>query len=435
MDVSIESLSSLGRRLTVSVPADRYEGEVRERLRDIARSAQIKGFRRGKVPARIVEQRWGAQVRNEALGEVVRSSFNEAVQQQNLRPAAAPDIQTNGQPENGELRYTATFEVVPDFGEIDVSGLQVRRVSAEVSDADIDQMIETLRVQRRSFEPVSRAAQSGDMALVETYALAGDLRIPAEGSEHGGTLIGAGMLHADIESALIGMSEGDEKTVTVTYPADWRIAELAGREASVWIKLVRLSEPSLPEVDAEFIASFGVRGGDLARFRDEVRANLARELKGVLMAQLRDDVVDKLVAAFAEVELPQGLIEGELRHLTTQAERQAQQQGRQIKIDAEAMRPAARRRVAAGLLLSEVARQQKLVLDGKRVNETLGLIASTYEDPAQVIDLYRNDAKLMSGLQTRVMEEQVIEWIADHAQVVDVPMSFNDVMRSGQQAG
>lgn len=434
MDVSVESLSSLGRRLTVSVPADRYESEVRERLRQIARSAQIKGFRRGKIPARIVEQRWGAQVRSEALGEIVRSSFNEAVRQQNLRPAAPPDIQTDGQPENGALRYTATFEVVPDFGVIDVSGLRVRRVSAQVSDADVDQMIETLRAQRRSFVPVSRPAQSGDMALVETYATAGDLRIPAAGSEQGGTLIGAGMLHADIESALIGMDEGEEKVITVTYPADWRIAELAGREASVWIKVTRVSEPVLPEVDAEFIASFGVRSGDLAQFRDEVRANLARELKGVLSAQLRDEVVDKLVAAFGEVELPQGLIENELRSLTKQAEQQAQQQGRQVEIDPEAMRGVARRRVAAGLLLSEVARQQKLVLDGKRVDETLGLIASTYEDPVQVIDLYRNDEKLMAGLRSRVMEEQVIEWIADHAQADVISMSFNDVMRSGQQA-
>lgn len=435
MQVSIENLSSLERRLTVSLPADRLDGEVRDRLREIARSAQMKGFRRGKVPAKVVEQRYGSQVRNEALSDIVRASFNEAVEQQQLRPAAAPSIETSGKPENGELRYTATFEVVPDFGKIDVSGLAVTRVAASVDDADVDQMIETLRLQRRTFQPVTRAAQSGDMVLVETHAQAGDERIPAEGSERGGTIVGAGMMHPDIEQALVGMSEGDEKSVAVTFAADWRVPALAGKSADVTVKVNKVSEAVLPEVDRVFMESFGVRGGDLQQFRHEVRSNLERELKGTLMGALRTEVIDKLIAAFSSVELPARLIESEARALAAQAEQQAQQQGRKgVTVAADTMRATAQRRVAAGLLVGEIARQNALVLDRKRLDETMMLIASTYEDPQQVVELYRNDPQLMSGLHARVMEEQVIDWIASRANVTERQASFSEVMRGGVPA-
>ncbi len=433
MQVSIETLSSLERRLTVSLPADRLDGEVRDRLREIARSAQLKGFRRGKVPAKVVEQRYGNQVRSEALGDIVRATFNEAVEQEKLRPAGAPSIETSGKPENGELRYTATFEVVPDFGQIDVSGLAVTRVAAAVDDADVDQMIETLRMQRRTFQPVSRVAQEGDMVLVETHAQADAERIPAEGSERGGTVIGAGMMHPDIEKALIGLAEGDEKQVTVTFAADWRVPALAGKTAEVTVKVGKISESSMPEVDRTFMESFGVRGGDLEQFRREVRANLERELKGTLMGALRAEVIEKLVAAFAEVEMPARLIESEARSLAAQAEQQAEQQGRKgTKVAPDSMRATAQRRVAAGLLVGEIARQNGIVLDHKRLEETMLLIASTYEDPQQVVELYRNDPQLMSGLRGRVMEEQVIDWIASRADVSERQASFAEVMRGGR---
>jgi len=433
MDVSIETLSPLERRLTVSVPADRLEGEVRERLRELSRSVQMKGFRRGKVPAKVVEQRFGAQVRNEALGEVVRNSFNEAVEQEKLRPASAPNIETRGAAENGELRYTATFEVIPDFGTIDVSALAVNRTVASVDDGDIDQMIETLRTQRRTFEPVERGAQADDMVMVETFAVAGDLRVPAESSEVGGTLLGSGMMHAGIEAALVGMSVGEEKTVAVSFAADWRVPELAGKDAMVTVKVTRVAVPTLPPLDKAFIESFGVRGGDLEIFRAEVRSNLERELKGALMARLRAEVIDKLVAGYSSVEMPARLIDAEARSLATQAEQQAAEQGRKgVSVAPETMKAAAQRRVAAGLLLSEIARQERMVLDSKRLNETMGLIASTYEDPQQVLELYRSDEKLMAGLRTRVMEDQVVEWIADHATVTELPSCFSDVMRGGQ---
>ena len=429
MHVSVESIGSLGRKLSVSVPADRLESAVGNRLRELSRTARLNGFRPGKVPVKIIEQRFGAQVRSEAYGELVRETFGEALRAQSLQPVGQPEINAEGDAAQ-ELRYTATFEVAPEFGEIDVSALAIQRPVAQVEDADIDTMIETLRQQRRSWNVVDRAAVAGDLVNVENVAVVGDLRFPEEGVERGVTVIGSNMLFPAIEQALVGMSSGEEKTVDVTFPADWRIAALAGKTAQVSVKATKISEPHLPDIDEAFIKSFGVKSGKLEQFRTEVRSNLARELKGALSARLRSEVAQKLVAAFAHVELPPRLIEAEARSLAAQAAENARRQGQSVdNVDHSPFLAAARNRVAAGLIVGEVARRNELRLDPKRVNEAITLIASTYEDPQQVVDLYRNDPNLMQGLQARVMEEQVIDWIAERAKATDVAMSFTEALR------
>lgn len=435
MQVSVESLGNHERRLTVSLPAERLDGTVQTRLREIARTVRIKGFRPGKVPAKVVEQRYGQQVRSEVLSDLIGSSFNEAVRQENLRPAGQPNIETSGNAEDGEFRFTATFEVIPDFGAIDVTTLKINRVVASVEDADIDNMIQTLRQQRRSWDEVERGAEAGDLVMVETVARAGEVRVPAEGAERGATVLGSGVMMPEIEAALAGLKAGEEKTVEVSFPADWRVEALAGQTAQVTVKAARVSQPKLPEVDAEFIASFGVAGGDIEQFRKEVRANLERELRGALNVRLRNEVVDKLVAAYEGTEFPPRLIEAEARGLARQAEQQARERGQKdAKFSHETFMSPAAKRVAAGLLVGEVARQNDLRLDPKRLNETLQLIASTYEEPQQVIELYRQDANLMQGLQARVMEEQVIDWIATKADATEQKLSFDQVMRPGQSA-
>ncbi|KFN50391.1 trigger factor [Arenimonas composti] len=430
MQVSLENTAGLERRLTVSLPAERLDGVVGARLKEIARTANIKGFRRGKVPTRVIEQRFGAQVRNEAYGELIRDSFGEAIRQENLQVAGSPDIKAEPAGEGGEIRYTATFEVVPEFGAVDPAALKIERVTASVEDADIDTMIDTLRQQRRTWEPVERGAETGDLVNVETIATTANGRLPAEGADRGATVLGSNVMLPELEAKLAGMKAGDEQEVEVTFPANWRIAELAGMEAKVALKVVRVSAPRMPEVDEAFIKSFGIRSGKIEQFRNEVRANLERELKGALMQRLRAEVAGKLVAAYAHVELPPRLIEAEARNMAAAAEQQARQQGQaNAKFDSTQFMAPARNRVAAGLLVGEVARQNDLRLDNKRLNETLQLIASTYEDPAQVIELYRNDPNLMSGLRNRVMEEQVIDWIAERADATEKAMSFTELMR------
>ena len=431
MQVSVESVGNLERRMTLRVPTQHVEGQIGGRLREIARTAKIKGFRPGKVPAKVIEQRYGAQVRSEVVDELLQKGFDQGIRENELRLAGAPRIEPSAEAGADELAFVAVFEVVPDFGDIDVAGLQVVRNTAEVTEDDIDRMIEILRLQRRSWTLVNRAAQSGDAADVETWSVVDGERLPAEGAERGVTVIGSGAMFVDIENALIGMNAGDEKSLSVDFPENWRVPQLAGKHAAVQIKIEQISEPFLPEVDADFIKSFGVKSADIAQFRTEIRNNLERELKGALMNRLRREVGEQLIAAYAHVEMPAGVVENEARAMLAQSVEQARRQGHEIDVPAEAYRDfiePARKRITVALLVGEIARRNQLTLDPKRLNETLRLIASTYEEPQQVIDLYRNDRQLMSGLQNRVMEEQVIDWIAERATHTDKPLSFQDAI-------
>lgn len=429
MQVSVESTGDLERRMTFQVPAEQLESSVGGRLREMARTARIKGFRPGKVPPKVIEQRFGEQVRAEVLDQLLRQEFDSAVRANELRLAGAPRIEPDG---DDQLAYVATFEVVPDFGDIDVSKLSVVRHTAQVADEDIDRMIDNLRQQRRSWSAVTRPAQQGDALDIETWSQSGDERLPAEGVEKGTVVLGSGAMLPALEEALAGMSEGEEKTVEVEFPADWRVPQLAGKKAQAHLKVERVSEEVLPEVDAAFIKSFGVKKGEMEQFRTEIRTNLERELKGALMNRLRREVGEQLVATWSHVELPPRLVEDEAKALAANAVEQARRQGRNVPDpgpDAHQQHmDSARRRVLMGLLVGEVARANQLMLDPKRVNETLRLIASTYEEPDQVIELYRNDPQLMSGLQNRVMEEQVIDWIAERAQHTDEQLSFQEAI-------
>jgi len=431
MHVSVESVGNLERRMTLRVPTDRVENQIDGRLREIARTAHIKGFRPGKVPAKVIEQRYGSQVRNEIVDEILQKGFDQAVRDNALRLAGNPRIEPADDAADGELAYVATFEVVPEFGEIDVTKLQVVRNTSEVSEDDIDRMIENLRLQRRSWTLVTRPAQAGDAVDVETWSVVDGERLPAEGAERGVTMIGSGAMYPEIEDALIGLSSGDDKTLTVNFPADWRVPQLAGKQAVVNVKVEAVSEAVLPTVDAEFIKSFGVKSGEMDQFRTEIRSNLERELKGALMNRLRREVGEQLIAAYAHVEMPPRVVENEARAMLAQMVEQARRQGRQVDAPAEAWRDfvePARKRVTVALLVGEIARRNELTLDPRRVNETLRLIASTYEEPQQVIDLYRNDRQLMASLQNRVMEEQVIDWIAERATHTDRPLSFQEAI-------
>jgi trigger factor len=293
-------------------------------------------------------------------------------------------------------------------------------------------MIENLRMQRRSWSAVTRPAKEGDAVDVQTWSQAGDERLPAQGVEQGVDVIGSGAMLPEIESALAGMSAGEDKTVEVSFPAEWRVPQLAGKTVQVHLKAVQVSEPVLPEVDPAFIRSFGVKSGELAQFRSEIRANLERELKGALMNRLRREVGEQLAAAYAQVELPPRLVEQEARVMAQQALQQARQQGQPNATLAanahEAFLEPARKRVLLALLVGEVARRNELRLDPNRLNELLRLIASTYEEPQQVIELYRNDPQLMAGLQNRAMEEQVIDWIAERAQHTEQALSFQEAV-------
>ena len=431
MQVSLENVGKLERKLTVRIPAGDYESQVKARLAEVGRNVRLKGFRPGKIPPKVIEQRFGSQVRGEAISELIRTTFQEAVGQQNLRPAMAPEIDTTGEPADGEIEYTATFEVLPDVGTVDVTKLAISKPVAQVAEADIDAMIETLRQQRRGWAPVERPARTGDMVLFEYSAQTEEGRHPEDGADRSGTILGSGAMTAELEQQLSGHAAGETLGFDMTYPADFRVAALAGKPARVEARISRVQEPRLPDVDDAFIAQFGIKEGSMDKFRADVRANLERELKGVLTSRLKADVVQKLVDAYPDLDLPQRMVQNEARALAQQAQAQAEEQGQVMTVAGvpESFEALARRRVAAGVLVGEIARQNGVRLDNRRVAEALASIASTYEEPQQVVELYQRDPNLMTSLQNRVLEDQVADWIAEHAQTAEQQLTFNEAMR------
>lgn len=427
MQVSVENVGKLERKVTVRIPSDRYESRVSDRLRELGKTVRLKGFRPGKVPARVIEQRYGAQIRNEAMSDVIGSSFQEAVRQENLRPAVQPSIRTNPT-DAGQIEYVATFEVVPEIGKVEVGTLPVSRATADVGDADIDRMIETLRLQRKAWTPVERGAENGDMVLFEYVASYDGKIYPESGKDRVGTVIGSGALPAELEQQLVGKKTAEDTRLEVTFPANYRVAALAGKAAKLDAHVVRVQEGKLPEIDDAFIASFGIDEGGLDKFRADVRANLERELHNALRSRLKNEVVTKLVEAYPDLDIPNAMVEMEARAMLREGQVRAERMGYEAPTAIEPFKDGARKRVTAFLLINEIARQQEIKLDQRRVLAELQSIASTYEEPAKVVELYSKDQELMNNLRARIIEEQVVEWIAEHAQVTDQPLTFAQVM-------
>ncbi len=432
MQVSVEQISTLERKMTVRVPAARYEERVRNRIRELGQNVRLKGFRPGKVPSTVIEKRFGEQVRSEILGDVIGGSFQEAIAQEKLRPAMSPRIARDADAPKEELVYTATFDVMPEVGEVDVASLALTRLESRVDETDVERMIETLRQQRRQWSPVDRAARAADMVVFEFSAQAGDARFPASGSERAGTVIGSGALFKNFEDALLGLVTADEKDARIEFPADFRDVLLAGKTADVHIKVVRVQESSLPEVDKAFADSFGIAGG-LEKFRQDVRANLEREMRTTLNGRNKLHAVDTLVFTFKGFDLPKSRIEAETRALLAQAQESATRAGRESEAPTEAteqMRTVARNRVHASVLLEELSIRNQIRPTQQRVSEMLSTIASTYEEPQKVIEMYLKDQQLMSGLRIRAMEDEVVDWVFGHANVTPQVVTFQQLMQA-----
>jgi trigger factor len=432
MQVALTQLERpLGRKLSISLPPETYSVAISKRLADLSKSVSLNGFRPGKVPVSVIDQRFGAQVRSEVAQELVREALGNSIRQHELRLAVDPAVRFVNPPSLASFEFEAEFEVMPEIGPIDVGALQVTRVVSQIDDADIDRMIENLRLQRRTWKDVERAAGKGDLVAFEMAVTVDGERFPAEGHERAATVIGSGVVVPEVESALEGRSAGDQLEVAFSYPENHRDPKVAGKPAQAEIRIVHVQEAVLPEVDADFVRSFGIHDGEIDTFRREVRNNLEREMRGALSQRLRVEVINKLIAAYPTFELPLSMVESEARRLRAMAIQQAENQGAKLEQEPEldAFMREARARVRGGLLLGEVARQNGLKLDQRRVREAIEVIASTYEDPSSVIKMYRDDRRLLAAVQERVMEEQVAEWIAERAQTTDEPRAFVDLLK------
>lgn len=437
MQVTVEATGSLERRMTVEVPEERIASEVQSRLRRLGKTARIHGFRPGKAPPQVVERSYGRQVRDEVVGEVLRSSFADAVAQNSLAPAGGPTIHELAAAPGQGLSYTAVFEVYPKLSLPDLKELKVSRPVAEVKEQDVDQMILTLRRQRQTWRVVDRGAQTGDRVVLDYEGSVDGAPLEGNAGKEVPVELGTHRLVGEIEERLAGIRAGEEREVTVDFPADHRNASAAGKTVFFKITAHRVEEPQLPEMDEGFFASFGVADGGEAALRREVRENMERELRENLQGRVKTAVMDGLLAAIP-LDVPKVLVDSEAQALRRQAQ-EGLVQGRggapALELPLTLFEDQARRRVALGMILSEVVRANELKVDPERVRARVASIASTYQEPEEVVRWYYSDKRRLADAENVVLEDQVVDWILERAQVTDSPTTFDAVMKPGQTPG
>lgn len=436
MQVSIESLSNLERKMTIEVPAERVESQVQTRLQEAARNYHMKGFRKGKVPLKVIKERFGKGVRQEVLGEVMSQSYYEALGQQKVKPAGQPKIEAGKFEEGRNLQFVATFEVYPQVSLADFSTIAVERKAAEITDADVDNMIETLRKQRQTWKETDRAAQDGDQVTIDfTGKIEGEV---FEGGSATGTklILGSKRMIEGFESGLVGAGKDEEKVLSLTFPATYHKKDLAGKPVEFTVKVNAVAEPLLPELNAEFFASFDVKEGGESAFRAEVRNNMARELKNAVRSNVKNQVVEGLLKLH-QLELPKALVASEMNVLRQQT---LQQYGGGQKIDDSALpaaifRPQAERRVSLGLIMNEVIQQNQLKVDPKVVRTLVEELAESYEQPQEVVNWYYSNKDQLAQVEAMALEEAVIDLILATAKIDELSCSYEDALKPSSPAG
>ncbi|HBW82901.1 MAG TPA: trigger factor [Gammaproteobacteria bacterium] len=436
MQVSVETTEGLERKLTIAVPGERVDMAVNTRLKEAAQTIRLNGFRQGKVPLRVVKNKFGKGVRQEVVGELMNQTYFEAIAQESLKPAGQPRIEPTIMDEGKDLEFVAIFEIYPEIVLPDFAGIKAERLVAEVSADDIDEMIETLRKQRQTWEPVERAAADGDMVNIDYVG-------KKEGEEfEGGNAVGQNLVLGSermipgFEDGVIGKSAGEHFTLQLKFPEEYQSDELAGAEVEFDLKLNTVSEQNLPQVDEEFFKSFGVEEGGDEAFREEVSKNMQREMKSASRNKLKTTLMDSLVSDI-EVKIPAALMSNEIQQLKQQT---VQQMGGGQRLDPNTMPDdlfldQAKRRVTLGLILGEVIAQQSIKADADKVRAAVEEIAATYESPEEVVKWYYSNEEQLQGIESSVMEDQVFDFIIEQAEISDKQVSYQEAIKPESQGG
>jgi trigger factor len=435
MRVSIETTSSLERRLTVGVPAERVDVEVDNRLQKASQNARLPGFRPGKVPMKVMRQRYGAGIRQEVVGEVVNESFREAVIQEKLRPAGQPSIEPRNLEQGKELQYVATFEVFPDVDLVDMNNFSVEKPVAEVKEDDIDTMIAEFRKQQGTWEVVDRAAALTDKVNVD-YAGTRDGEEFEGGSAQGSDLeLGSGRMIPGFEDGIVGMVSGEERTLQLSFPDDYHSEELKGAAVEFKVTLHTVQEQLPAEMNAELFAKYGVEEGGEEKFRKDIAENMARELKNAVQTKVKQQVMDAVLEAHNSVDVPKSLVDQEVSTMRNQMFQQYGGGGMDSQnLDLESLLPDtmftenAERRVKLGLVLAEYIAKHELKADSEKVREAIEEMASTYQDPQEVIEYYYSNQQQLSAVESKVLEDQVVEKLLESAHIVEKESGYQEAI-------
>jgi len=436
MHVTVETTGNLGRRMTVAVPAARMEQEIAARLKRLSQTARFPGFRPGKAPMKMVEAQYAGKVLEEVAGDLIRTTFYEAVNEQGLKPAGGPDIQPKHMDRGKDFEYTATFEIYPEIKRLEIKGARIERPVVTVSEEDVDRTIDTLRRQQVGWNPVERAAANEDRVLIDFKGMQDG--VPFEGGEAKDfpLVLGNNTLINGFESGLIGARAGETRTLDVSFPADYRNTSLAGKQVQFVVTVKQVNAPVLPEVNDEFARALGVADGKIETLRLEVRANLERELAERVRSELREQVFKAVIEA-NPLDVPKSLEQSEIEHLiqTSRANFEAQgMSAAQLPGDPQLYAEQARKRVTLGLILAEMVKVKSLIVDAQLVRARIEELAAGYDNPQEFVDWHYANRERLSEIESKVMEDQAVEVLLATAEAVDKPMSFLELMRPGQPA-
>ncbi len=432
MQVSVETTQGLERRMTVSVPAERIDHEVANRLKNLTRTARIKGFRPGKVPLKVIESRYGPMVRQEVVNEVTRDTFFEAISRENLQLAGMPRFRPRVMEAGQDLEYEALFEVMARIEIAPLEDVEIVRPVAEITEQDIDNMLETLRNQRGEWRPVDRPAGEGDQVIADFVGTIDGEEFTGNRGERVPVLLGAKRLIPEVEQGFVGLSAGEERSVDVRFPDDYHVPEVAGKAASFALKVHSVSEPHLPEIDEAFIRSFDVPDGTIESMRAELRKTMSDEMGDAIREKLKRQALDALYNAHAGIEVPQAQIESQTSVLLGQARDMLLRQGTpegDIRLDRAPFEQQARRRVVLGLLIREIVREHGLKAEPQQIRERVEFIASSYENTEEAIRWYYSDRDRIANIEQLVLEDQVVDWVVSRVRQRDEPTTFEALLR------
>lgn len=427
MQVSVETTQGLERRLTISVPAEQIEKLVNESLKREAKRARIPGFRPGKVPMSVVSKRYGAAIRQDVTGEIMQRNFVEAIIAEKLNPAGAPTFMP-GASDADKFEFVATFEVYPEVELKGLDAIEVEQPKADVTDADVDSMIETLRKQHATFDAAQRAAEEGDKVVINFVGSVDGEEFQGGKAEGFELQLGSGRMIPGFEEGIKGHKAGEEFEIDVTFPEEYHAENLKGKAAKFAITLTEVKAANLPEVNDEFAKLFGITDGGVEALKAEIRKNMSRELEQALKANVKEQVINGLLAA-NDIELPKALIDGEINVLRRQAvQRFGGNAANMPELPAELFAEQAERRVKVGLLLGEVIKSTELKVEEERVQALIASMASAYEDPAEVIEYYNGNKELMQNMRNVALEEQAVEALLKSAKVTEKEVAFEEFM-------
>ncbi|MBT4107962.1 MAG: trigger factor [Proteobacteria bacterium] len=435
MDVSIENTGAIGRRMTVKVPAEKLAGAVTTRLKRLARTAKIAGFRPGKVPMKVIESRFADQALAEAADELISSNYFAAISDQSLEPAGPPAIEPKSLTRGEDLEFVANFEIFPEVSKTELTGMSIERQNCEVGDDDIDRTIDTLRSQRTNFTTAEKNAEMGDQVTVDFKGrVDGEIFQGGEANDYA-IVLGKGALLKEFEDGLMGASAGDDLTIKLTFPEDYPGTEVAGKDAEFEVKLKEVGVPEMPEVDDEFIKTFGIEDGSVESFRKEIQPSLERERDQRSRAKIRQSVLEALMKD-NEFEAPSALVDEEINRSIAAVRQQLQQQGlpHDAPIDRANYLDEAYRRVRLGLAMHGVVKRLEIKPDPDLVRERITEMGSSYSDPDQFLKWYYEDKSRLAQIESVVVEEQAIDALLQEASVSDTSVGFEEFMRPESNA-